>query len=145
MQYEIQHHGIKGQKWGVRRFQNEDGTLTPAGRSRYLNSDGSFTKEGKKYRKMVNKNWGKAYNRAADEMNRTVLPTVNQKYKNDRFDATYSTKRGQQYLKELSTSWKNMYLSNLENLVKPEAREFVREFSDLVPLMNTYDEFIKKH
>lgn len=38
-----------------------------------------------------------------------------------------------------------MYLSNLENLVKPEAREFVREFSDLVPLMNTYDDFIKKH
>lgn len=79
MQYEIQHHGIKGQRWGVRRFQNDDGTLTPAGRSRYLNSDGSFTKEGKKYRKMVNKNWVKAYNRAADEMNRTVLPTVNQK------------------------------------------------------------------
>lgn len=32
---EIQHHGIKGQKWGVRRFQNEDGSLTAAGRKRY--------------------------------------------------------------------------------------------------------------
>lgn len=32
---EIQHHGIKGQKWGVRRFQNKDGSLTPAGRIRY--------------------------------------------------------------------------------------------------------------
>ena len=31
----IAHWGIKGQKWGVRRFQNEDGTLTEAGRSRY--------------------------------------------------------------------------------------------------------------
>lgn len=28
------HHGIKGQRWGVRRFQNEDGTLTIAGRQR---------------------------------------------------------------------------------------------------------------
>lgn len=28
-------HGIKGQKWGVRRFQNPDGTLTEAGRKRY--------------------------------------------------------------------------------------------------------------
>ena len=26
------HHGIKGQKWGIRRFQNEDGTLTEAGK-----------------------------------------------------------------------------------------------------------------
>ena len=31
----LAHHGIKGQKWGIRRFQNEDGTLTSAGRKRY--------------------------------------------------------------------------------------------------------------
>ena len=32
---ELYHHGIKGQKWGRRRFQNEDGSLTPAGKDRY--------------------------------------------------------------------------------------------------------------
>lgn len=31
----LQHHGILGQKWGVRRFQNEDGSLTNEGRVRY--------------------------------------------------------------------------------------------------------------
>lgn len=32
---ELYHHGIKGQRWGVRRFQNADGSLTSAGRQRY--------------------------------------------------------------------------------------------------------------
>lgn len=31
----LMHHGIKGQKWYRRRFQNEDGSLTPEGRIRY--------------------------------------------------------------------------------------------------------------
>ena len=35
---EIKHHGIKGQKWGVRRYRNRDGSLTPAGKKRYSDS-----------------------------------------------------------------------------------------------------------
>ena len=35
----LQHHGIKGQKWGVRRFQNTDGSLTAEGKKRYSVSD----------------------------------------------------------------------------------------------------------
>lgn len=31
----LYHHGIRGQKWGIRRYQNEDGTLTSLGKSRY--------------------------------------------------------------------------------------------------------------
>lgn len=33
------HHGIKGQKWGIRRFQKKDGSLTPAGKKRYAEYD----------------------------------------------------------------------------------------------------------
>ena len=36
---ELQHHGIKGQKWGVRRFQNTDGSLTAEGKKRYSVND----------------------------------------------------------------------------------------------------------
>lgn len=32
---ELTHHGIKGMRWGVRKYQNKDGSLTPAGKARY--------------------------------------------------------------------------------------------------------------
>ena len=41
---ELMHHGIKGMKWGVRRYQNPDGSLTDAGKRRYkVGSDGKIS------------------------------------------------------------------------------------------------------
>ena len=42
----IEHHGIKGQKWGVRRYQNPDGTLTPLGRKKLGRLERKVTKLG---------------------------------------------------------------------------------------------------
>lgn len=39
MEDELKHYGIKGMKWGVRRFQNSDGSLTSEGRRRYSGED----------------------------------------------------------------------------------------------------------
>ena len=38
---ELYHHGVKGMKWGVRRYQNADGTLTDAGKRRQARVDAS--------------------------------------------------------------------------------------------------------
>lgn len=34
------HHGVKGQKWGIRKYQNADGSLTEAGKKRYAGDRG---------------------------------------------------------------------------------------------------------
>ena len=67
---ELYHFGVKGMKWGVRKYQNSDGTLTDIGKN----------KVSKEYRKYINKTrndinkgyskrYYKAYNEAANEMN----------------------------------------------------------------------------
>lgn len=63
----IAHHGIKGMHWGVRRFQNEDGSLTPAGEQRYgVNGSPNKSAEGqpniKKKSKFRQKLEGNYYN-----------------------------------------------------------------------------------
>lgn len=40
----LQHYGVKGQKWGVRRYQNADGSLTSAGKKHYGGSDNPTSK-----------------------------------------------------------------------------------------------------
>lgn len=47
----IAHHGIKGQKWGVRRFQNEDGSYTDTGKKRRSTSTGYEASNSKTKRK----------------------------------------------------------------------------------------------
>lgn len=69
MANEIYHHGVKGQKWGIRRYQNPDGSLTPAGKKRYdLNSDFGVSKReyeaSKLKRQIQQKKVEKAYLKA---------------------------------------------------------------------------------
>ena len=40
---ELYHHGVPGQRWGIRRYQNKDGSLTPAGRRRAAKLKDQYT------------------------------------------------------------------------------------------------------
>lgn len=60
----LMHHGIKGQKWGVRRYQNEDGSYTAAGRERYDSPPQTLSRPKKK-QDSTGKKIGKSVAKAA--------------------------------------------------------------------------------
>jgi len=64
----LTHHGIKGQHWGIRRYQNDDGSLTPAGFRRYQRLD----------EKWINKKSGKVYDKAIKESRPEMKNFINQ-------------------------------------------------------------------
>lgn len=96
------HHGILGQKWGVRRYRNKDGTLTAAGKSRYRyeryqNEDGTLNERGIK--NYIDKN-GQLTKRGMK-----VYEEISQRPINSRADEELSkkglhSKNGDDYLKK---------------------------------------------
>lgn len=97
---EIYHHGIKGQKWGVRRFQNEDGSLTPAGKRRYkedgtFKSDKELKKEMVKYREglleesrwKVDEEWDEVHSDELDLREEFSRGEIDEKTYDDRYKA----------------------------------------------------------
>ena len=77
---ELSHHGIKGMKWGVRRYQNKDGSLTPAGKKRVSKQ---YKKVADKVTEDLNNNYEKmyvkTYNKAAGYMNDTGIDKFNKR------------------------------------------------------------------
>ena len=65
---ELAHHGILGMKWGIRRFQNKDGSYTEEGKRR-RRSD-SYSDDYKKYQKLRKKNPKDLSTKEIEEINR---------------------------------------------------------------------------
>lgn len=98
---ELYHHGVKGQKWGVRRWQNPDGTLTEAGKRHYgLNnldsSDRSMLKgkSQKQIQKMANReainfsNKRTVFNTSSEKAAKAMV----EKYLNEKYGSEVASK-----------------------------------------------------
>lgn len=88
MDYILTHHGIKGQKWGIRRFQNSDGTRTAAGKKRYNTSlfDTSVAK-GNAYSQMKNAKRGSPERKQAKEEYKGYKKALIKEQKKARYNA----------------------------------------------------------
>ena len=88
----LSHHGIKGQKWGVRRFQNDDGSLTPAGKRRY---DKLAKKDAKEFARAK-----MFYGEGAGNRRKLIKNTVEQRRKEN----SYYSEAFDRYLSEQDMS-----------------------------------------
>ena len=160
---ELAHHGIKGQRWGVRRFQNADGSLTSAGEKRYGDGDSGSSgssngskssnqqnlsekdrkkaekekkKAIKKFENNVANNWSDSYNKATEVMNEELKKiNKNPKYADEKLDdpGVYES-----YLNEVGKTWDKIYSNQLRKDFGEYPDDDSEDWVEYVPMYGMY-------
>lgn len=131
----LSHFGILGMKWGVRRYQNEDGSLTPAGKKRiskeYKNESVKFLRN---YAKGATDRYVNAANKTADALNNGLTEKYNEQSRK---------KYGENY------GWNPKYEAGYEALQEKLMEEYsakeIAAVLDSDPHLKKAQELVKKY
>lgn len=129
---ELYHFGVKGMKWGVRRYQNADGSLTSAGKKKISKR---YSKQSKKAMKDLNRQqnsmWVKSYNKTADYMNGGGIDKFN-KQQEKKYGKDFGKRDG--YMDDYQKLFDKMMNQNLNKALNDfySNNENVRKSRDLV-------------
>lgn len=95
----LSHYGILGMKWGVRRYQNSDGTLTPAGKRHIKKLEKQDTKWAKKN---YDKIYKPTYKKSKNELNEYLVNDLNRRIMMKNSDGSLSLTYANEYNKKLA-------------------------------------------
>jgi len=118
MPNELTHFGILGQKWGVRRFQNADGSLTAAGKKKASKDYKKLSVAGDRaLAKNYQTIYSDSYNKSADKMNNGGI---------DKFNRSQQKKYGDNYAgrKGYDEDYYKMFQKDLDTTMNKSLLEF---------------------